>query len=397
MRIVIIGFADFPEGRGAARHLHMMAKGMVAKGHQVSVIIPFAVRPGPTRQNLDGFDVTWCYVPRSARGSRERVVVKGYILSCIKLVGKLLVMSLQRQYDWVLLNHMGLEGVLIAIIARMTGRKVASEYVDIHCSRASPTLAQRVFDFSVSIANIWLPRLSSVVFVISTMLEERLQRVAPRVMVVRVPPMIDVKLFAAGDGKGFRERRGLSEHKLVVYTGSFWVVEGVAKLIEAMSVVAQEHGDAKLVIAGRASSFETDDVEALIEQYGLADRTVLLGEIPLRDIIDLLAAANILVVSKIDHVVNRAAVPIKLAEYLAAGRPVVSSSISDIPLYLRHRETALLCEPGNVRELAEGIGTLLSDKDLADKIAEQGQKLASEVFDIMPNTERMLAAFEQVS
>ena len=398
MRIVIIGHADFPEGRGPARYIHMMAKGMVAQGHHVSVVIPFAVRPGPTEQNLDGIDVSWCYVPRSARGSQERVGVKGHLLSRLRLVAKLLVMSLQRHYDWVLLYHLGIEGLLIAAIARITGHNVASQYVDIRWSRASPTLAQRMFDFTLSVADTCLPRLSSVIFVISTTLGKKLQRVAPGVMIVRIPPMIDVKLFAAGDGAGFRKRWGLSGYKLVVYAGSFWVGEGIAKLIEAMAVVVQEHGDAKLVIAGGAgASTDADDVEGLIDQHGLADRTVLLGQISLHEVIDLLAAADVLVVSKIDRMENRAAMPIKIAEYLAAGRPVVSSSIGDIPLYLHHRETALLCEPGNVSELAKSICALLSDKDLADKIANQGQKLANEVFDIVPNTARMLAAFEQAS
>jgi glycosyltransferase involved in cell wall biosynthesis len=87
--------------------------------------------------------------------------------------------------------------------------------------------------------------------------------------------------------------------------------------------------------------------------------------------------------------------PIKVVEYLAAGRPIVSSCVGDIPIYLRHEETALLYEPGNVPQLAESISTLLSNKDLADRISQQGQRLAYEVFDVASNTARMLTAMEQ--
>jgi hypothetical protein len=48
-----------------------------------------------------------------------------------------------------------------------------------------------------------------------------------------------------------------------------------------------------------------------------------------------------------------------------------------------------------VSELAESISTLLFHKDLADRISQQGQRLAYEVFDVASNTARMLTAMEQ--
>jgi glycosyltransferase involved in cell wall biosynthesis len=159
----------------------------------------------------------------------------------------------------------------------------------------------------------------------------------------------------------------------------------------------QEHDDARLVIAGGLSTSQSDDVPALVRQFGISDKAILVGQLKLQEVVDLMAAADVLVLPKIDHLANRAGVATKLAEYLAAGRPVVASNIGDVSLYLHHREHALLCEPGNVRELAESISTLLSDPSLADRLAQRGRMVAAEAFDVRSNVKRMLAAFTQVS
>jgi glycosyltransferase involved in cell wall biosynthesis len=397
MRVVLVGFADFPHGRAAARRIHMIAKEMAAQGCEVSVIIPFALRHGPTQQKMDGFRVTWCYVPTSVSeiDGYGRLCTKGRILGRVRLLWKIVLMSLRRQYDWLYLYTPGIEGVLSALMARMTGRKVVSEYCDERWQEPHPSLARRMLYRTFAVADIWVPRLSNVIFVISALLEDKLCKIAPKVKVMRVPPLVDAHLFASGNREVFRERLGLSVCKVIVYAGTFWVVEGVANLIEAMSLVARQHEDVRLVIAGGRSVNQSDDVPILIKQYGLSDKAIVLGNLPLREVVDLLAAADVLVSSKIDHSANRAGVPTKLAEYLAAGRPVVSSNIGDISLYLHHGKDALLCEPGNVSELAESISTLLFHKDLADRISQQGQRLAYEVFDVASNTARMLTAMEQ--
>lgn len=399
MRIVIVGFADFPDGRAQARRIHMIAKEMVAQGHQVSVLIPFAMRPGPAYGEVDGFDVNWCYVPSSSDeiDSRGRMRMKGQILSRTRLLVKLLRMSLRRDYDWLYLYTPGIEGMLAALMARITGRKVASEYCDERWREPNPGVALRILYFTFTVADTWTPRLSDIIFVISALLEEKFRRIAPGVKVMRIPVLVDTQLFRTGDRAGFRKRLGLSDCKVVAYAGTFWVVEGVAKLIEAMSLVGQEHSDARLVIAGGRSTSASDDVPALVGRFGLSDKAILLGHIKLSEVVDLLAAADVLVVSKIDHLANRAGLATKLAEYLAAGRPVVASNIGDVSLYLRHNEHALLCEPGNARELAESISTLLSDPSLADRLAEQGRRVAVEAFDTRSNVERMLAAIAQAS
>jgi glycosyltransferase involved in cell wall biosynthesis len=64
--------------------------------------------------------------------------------------------------------------------------------------------------------------------------------------------------------------------------------------------------------------------------------------------------------------------PIKLFEYMACGRPIVTSSCGSIPTIIRDKTTGCLFEPGNIEDLANAILFLLDEpgniEDLANAI-----------------------------
>jgi glycosyltransferase involved in cell wall biosynthesis len=61
--------------------------------------------------------------------------------------------------------------------------------------------------------------------------------------------------------------------------------------------------------------------------------------------------------------------PLKVFEYMAAGRPIVASRIGQIESVLSDHQTALLVEPGNPGELASAIDTLRIQPALASRLA----------------------------
>src|SRR4029453_17817516 len=61
--------------------------------------------------------------------------------------------------------------------------------------------------------------------------------------------------------------------------------------------------------------------------------------------------------------------PLKLFEYMAAGRAIVASDLPAIREVLRHEVNALLVTPGDSTALAGGIERLLADSELAARLA----------------------------
>lgn len=66
--------------------------------------------------------------------------------------------------------------------------------------------------------------------------------------------------------------------------------------------------------------------------------------------------------------------PLKIFEYMAAGRPIVASRIAAIEDLLQHNQTALLCEPSNSRDWARALRTLSSDRALACRLGEAARR-----------------------
>tara|TARA_B100000749_G_scaffold222723_1_gene177878 strand:- start:50 stop:454 length:405 start_codon:yes stop_codon:yes gene_type:complete len=63
--------------------------------------------------------------------------------------------------------------------------------------------------------------------------------------------------------------------------------------------------------------------------------------------------------------------PLKLFEYMAAGKPIVASNLPSIREVLRDGENAVLVEPGNPTALTSGLRRVLEDRKLAERIASR--------------------------
>lgn len=65
--------------------------------------------------------------------------------------------------------------------------------------------------------------------------------------------------------------------------------------------------------------------------------------------------------------------PVKLFEYMAAGKPIVAARIGQIADVLEHKKTGLLYGPGNFAEMQICIESLINDKKYRDSIGQNAQ------------------------
>jgi glycosyltransferase involved in cell wall biosynthesis len=68
--------------------------------------------------------------------------------------------------------------------------------------------------------------------------------------------------------------------------------------------------------------------------------------------------------------------PLKIFEYMAAGRPVVASSVGQVSDVLQHEATALLSAPGDAGALGDNLARLAADRELAAGLGAAARKVA---------------------
>jgi len=84
--------------------------------------------------------------------------------------------------------------------------------------------------------------------------------------------------------------------------------------------------------------------------------------------------------------------PLKLAEYLAAGLPVIAARAGDLPHQLRDGVDAILVPPGDHAELASVLARLQSDPGERLRLAAAARSAAAERFSWDQSVEQVLEA-----
>jgi glycosyltransferase involved in cell wall biosynthesis len=137
-------------------------------------------------------------------------------------------------------------------------------------------------------------------------------------------------------------------------------------LLQAARRVLLTHPNVTFVFAGSGPSRE--EWETLASTLGIADRVVFIGE--RRDMPEVYASFDVLVLPSLDE-----AMPMCLLEGLSAARPVIATSVGEIPELIHDEQTGFLIPPGDVDELANSLLAMIGQPARAAEMGAQGQAM----------------------
>lgn len=143
--------------------------------------------------------------------------------------------------------------------------------------------------------------------------------------------------------------------------------KGLRFLLEAMAHLEREAAKpvCQLLIVGEGPAEEA--LRSLGEQLGIASRVVFSGM--RRDIPRLLSLIDIFVLPSLYEGFG-----IAILEAMAAGKPVVATTVGGIPEFVVPGESGLLVQPGDSVALAAAIRQLLAQPERAKVMGRRGQE-----------------------
>jgi|LSQX01.2.fsa_nt_gb glycosyltransferase involved in cell wall biosynthesis len=171
----------------------------------------------------------------------------------------------------------------------------------------------------------------------------------------------------------------------IVYVGSMYGdKDGVYILIEAFSKIMMDYPDSILVVVGDNSRNDRmGKIHEAMTHVGDKERVVFTGQVSRDEVNAIINNAYCLALSRPNNVQAKYGFPTKLGEYLATGRPVVITSVGDIPLFLKDQENAYVSNPDSVEDFALKLSDCLSDHVKANAVGENGQKLVYKEFNYL--------------
>ena len=164
--------------------------------------------------------------------------------------------------------------------------------------------------------------------------------------------------------------------RVILAVGRFSLEKAHIDLIHAFALLkkAQPLLKIKLVLVGEGP--ERPVCENAAARLGIANDVIFAGQ--RRDVGPFFKMADAMALPS-----HGEGSPNVLLEAIAAGLPIVSTTVGGIPEMVRHDESALLIEPRDVSGLAREMGRVLNDKSLAQTLAKNGlivaQKYTPEV------------------
>ena len=200
---------------------------------------------------------------------------------------------------------------------------------------------------------------------------------------------------------------GIQDSKVVVgFVGTFGAWHGAQILAAAVKPVVERDKNVHFLLVGDGKYMP--EVKSIIARDGVADYVTLTGLVPQKETPRYLGICDILASP---HVPNPDGSPffgspIKLFEYMAAGKGIVASDLGQIGVVLenslrittletletgdRRDKLAVLVTPGNVEELANGILFLARNSDIREALGENARKEMLAKYTWQQNVTRLL-------
>jgi glycosyltransferase involved in cell wall biosynthesis len=185
----------------------------------------------------------------------------------------------------------------------------------------------------------------------------------PAAKVDVVPAGIEPELFDHPEPEKFRQRYQLNGRQVVMYTGVLNAYQRIDYLLRAFAVALREKPDALLLMVSALVS-EADEKEhrQLAAELGISRSIIWISPHTLKDLPSYLALADVCVVPRPECPGH----PIKLLNYLLAGKPVVS--FAGGAKGVNHLHDAFIVSNHDCEALGRGIVTLLNDRKLAAEL-----------------------------
>lgn len=188
---------------------------------------------------------------------------------------------------------------------------------------------------------------------------------APREHVHYVPngPGIPLDPVPSAERAAARDRLGLGERPTVLVYSRLFEFD-TARLAAVLAGIRTGVPDVTVLLVG-AGLYEADSVRfrGQLATAGLTDAVVDMGWVALDRLPATLAAADVGLYLMDDTLLNRTKCPVKLADMLAAGVPVVAEAVGQVTEYIRDGRTGALTASGDVAGLVTAAVELLADAE----------------------------------
>jgi colanic acid/amylovoran biosynthesis glycosyltransferase len=164
-------------------------------------------------------------------------------------------------------------------------------------------------------------------------------------------------------------------------------IKGHKYLIDALAQLKIQNIDFRCFLVGDGEL--RHQIQAQINRLNLITTVVILGFKTHQQVVELLSQVDIFVLPSLSE-----GIPVAAMEAMAAGLPVIATSVSGVPELVVDGVTGLLVPSQNSAELAKAFIKLHNSQELRHKLGKAGQSKVNNEFSIQKSTSLLYDIFQ---
>ncbi len=371
-----LGTSGFPYGFGAMQRIILLCKGLQEAGAEVLVINRKGRHKKESGYDLqlkgEFEDIQYIYtskLPYKPAGFFERSWQKviGFwqerkLLWQLKRAGKLDAISLYLTGEFHYLLY-------YSLLAKSLGVPMVLHYVEYRSVWPSRSdfrtrLNDRLFDrYATRLADATLP--------ISEFLIKKVEETASGKPMLKIPIICDYDKFSVEENP--------AEAPYFLFVGAASYLEPIKFVVVAFQQLGEYAVPLKLVLGG--NSTELKRVNSYISTLDCRDHITVVPNVPHHEIPKQLSQACALLIPLRETLQDAARFPHKIGEYIASGRPIITTAFGEIPVYFKDEENALIADSYDMGAFSKKMDFILKHPERSKTIGINGRMLGEQQFD----------------
>jgi glycosyltransferase involved in cell wall biosynthesis len=357
MRILIALTYYRPHYSGLTIYVERLAKALVRRGHQVTILTSRFDRSLPARENVDGIEIVRLDVALR--------ISKGVIMPSIPWHAWRMI----ARADIVNVHLPQLDAALIASLARLRRKPVVMTY---HCDLRLPQgLIHRIANLASTLANRVTAGASNVIVTNTRDYAENSAFLREYLGKIRViPPAVELPDIDESTLNHFRQEHLIqADEPIIGMLARLATEKGVEYLVQAMPIILERFPKARVLYVGQYQEVLGEEAYAarlMPHIQHLGSHWKFLGVLPDEEVVAFFTVCDVTVLPSLNSTESFGMVQI---ESMSCGTPVVAADIPGVRQPVLQTGYGRIVPPGDARDLAEAIIAILEQPQPYQPIA----------------------------
>lgn len=397
MNILMISPFDLVTTRlwGPTIRLHSLAKELARSGHKVTLAGPPPFS-GPRPDTLDTVPLYYFrrpfhrypYPNDDGQKQRERnnlrrflpLVLGSRFLEIFRLLGELKI-------DVMIINRTFLDTAYPAYLARLIRRvSYVCDWDDLEGMHGFSTSFRAPLHLQLfeTFNEVVFPRFAGATVVASRYLFEFAGKIGIKAnRLFYAPSVADSEHFHPSvSGEEVRKKYGLTkDNKVLMYCGNLMRGNGVRveNILFMLAHLLKHDQSYRLLVVGAGDLITRRGgrgglLVRLSRRLGIQDKVIFTGGVPYQEVPQHIAASDLCLALFPINVVTLSKSPLKVYEYMAAGKPVAARAVGDIAECVQDGVTGIHVYSEDPLEYADKVHEIFSRPGLLSKMGEAARR-----------------------